>query len=721
MDKKLYDKVINEGIALTTKELKLLGYNARTINKLIDLEMINRVKRGHYKFINVKALFDYGYNSLRGDKELYRRCLLRCLEIEQNNQLVVYSLFYLEVYAGDYEKAVEYLRILIDGNNKNFQKDYNCYLFLLSFLVDLPEEYQKLVDKMEVQDLLVDGNDKRYKDKKKMNEIRTAIFSGKWAYASKNLYVIKTGLAVDFVINRLLRVIQVRLNDTLRNLWRCGKYQEFIELLKLKQDRYSLGRLEYTYLYLAKAYVDIMETKVIPRKKEVENGTIFDYINANDFDKALEIETSQNGNVLSMLLKDICNLIKSMQKSENNVAVQADLFTSLFKALLNGNMILAKRILKRYLQDIHKEEYWAFVFNHIKLCQLEEDFSFVKPMSLLVQLKNNTFSEDLKYYEDLLQDYMKENNEDAVKLVTEMIDFLKGNYKEKVEIVESKQGRKDSYLQIKYNELIRDKGLVLLDPMELSERERIIEQLRSLSDILWFTIGEKEPKRLVLHYVPELKEYIDAKTIVSNLKYKYNKKKYREVIADCLQLLRLKKIKAYTCFRIGASYGHVGEYQKAIDYLIIAQELSKKERDVPFDFTDLIEVIRNVAYQKNEAIKLFANVEFQEFEKHDVDNEFVTIKEAVLIAGHDARSICYYLGYDENQIAQVFLLLARECFMDGNVRRGDNYIKEFEKMPGKSKENMALALEIIRNKKLYINGGATLVRVRSNVNENNGI
>ena len=68
-------------------------------------------------------------------------------------------------------------------------------------------------------------------------------------------------------------------------------------------------------------------------------------------------------------------------------------------------------------------------------------------------------------------------------------------------------------------------------------------------------------------------------------------------------------------------------------------------------------------------------------------------------------------------MARVLLLLARECFMNGSVDKGESYIKLFEKMPGKSKENIELAEEVKRNKKLYINGGATLVRFRSNINE----
>lgn len=293
------------------------------------------------------------------------------------------------------------------------------------------------------------------------------------------------------------------------------------------------------------------------------------------------------------------------------------------------------------------------------------------------------------------------------------------DFKERVGDTENKGEELDFYLQVKYNELMRDKGLVLLDPMDVQERLKVIEQVKNLPDIMWFTIGDVEPKRLVLHYVPELREYVDLKTLLKNLRYKYNKKKYREVIADCLLILQFKKVKSYPCFRIGVAYGHIGEYQKANDYLLIAQELSKKDQTRAYDFSHLYSIFHNFSYQGRNAIKTYVNVELQEFDEQDVDNEFMTIKEAVLIDGMDAKSICQHFGYDKDQIGRVLILLARECYMIKNMERGDNYIKEFERMAGKSRSNIDLMEEVKRNKKIYANQGNSLVRMKSGQNGNN--
>ena len=97
----------------------------------------------------------------------------------------------------------------------------------------------------------------------------------------------------------------------------------------------------------------------------------------------------------------------------------------------------------------------------------------------------------------------------------------------------------------------------------------------------------------------------------------------------------------------------------------------------------------------------------------------MTIKEAVLIDGMDAKSICQHFGYDKDQIGRVLILLARECYMIKNMERGDNYIKEFERMAGKSRSNIDLMEEVKRNKKIYANQGNSLVRMKSGQNGNN--
>lgn len=56
---KLYDGVI-DGVNLTTKQLNDYGFNSTDINSLIGKNIIKRVKRGYYFFIDVDKLLYYG-------------------------------------------------------------------------------------------------------------------------------------------------------------------------------------------------------------------------------------------------------------------------------------------------------------------------------------------------------------------------------------------------------------------------------------------------------------------------------------------------------------------------------------------------------------------------------------------------------------------------------------------------------------------------------------
>lgn len=43
-----------------------------------------------------------------------------------------------------------------------YQRDFNCYLYLLNFICDLPDEYKQFVNSMQIEDLFVNDGDKRY-------------------------------------------------------------------------------------------------------------------------------------------------------------------------------------------------------------------------------------------------------------------------------------------------------------------------------------------------------------------------------------------------------------------------------------------------------------------------------------------------------------------------------------------------------------------------------
>ena len=78
---KIYNGVI-DGVNLTTKQLNDYGFNSTDINSLIDENIIKRVKRGYYSFIDVDKLLYYG-KKIYANKEYDRAnsCFERCYEI----------------------------------------------------------------------------------------------------------------------------------------------------------------------------------------------------------------------------------------------------------------------------------------------------------------------------------------------------------------------------------------------------------------------------------------------------------------------------------------------------------------------------------------------------------------------------------------------------------------------------------------------------------------
>lgn len=85
---------IGEENDLTTKQLNLYGFNSTDINKLIEGNVIERVKRGHYSFRDTDKLFDYGVKLAKErNYDLSNKIFLKCYELNPNNYKYCFQLF----------------------------------------------------------------------------------------------------------------------------------------------------------------------------------------------------------------------------------------------------------------------------------------------------------------------------------------------------------------------------------------------------------------------------------------------------------------------------------------------------------------------------------------------------------------------------------------------------------------------------------------------------
>ena len=438
---KIFEKIINEKNELTTKDLNSYGLNSKDIYKLVEQSVLQRIKRGYYKLIDIESLYSYG-KKLISQKEFDKstKCFLKCLEVIPDHSGACFRLFTKYITDADYENVFKYFNKLTNTKNKFYHKDYNIYLYLLNFVTDLPEKYKRYTRTLKIEDLTVDINDKRYIDNAKQNNIRLLITQRKFTYALKllNELLEKNSGVQNFIIKSLLiQVINLDKNITeqIFNFIQTKEYQKIIQLLETKRNRCGLNSQESLVLKLVIDIINIKDTSRLHNIRVHETDSVFDAVNGYNYELALKLAKEHNEkyninnetNNIILLLEETISLINTIkitreemnavkeleikeqepeintnnkmisdieENNNNNIVNFNDIINSLNEIDINNSIIL----IKDYMKNINKSEYEFLIINLIKLSLLQNDIAFTKPMTVLTYLARDIFSFDISIF-----------------------------------------------------------------------------------------------------------------------------------------------------------------------------------------------------------------------------------------------------------------------------------------------------------------------------------
>lgn len=402
-----YKNLIEAVIAreeLKTQKLYELGYKKGKIKEFIDKKILIRIKRGTYQFNDPKLLHKY-YRYLIRKKDYVKAsaCIHMAQKLDPSNVTFNFLCFVDEVVNRNYSEAFDYLKLFLTPANPNYYRDNLTYLYLLDQLMDLPKEYKDLLRGFRYENLVVLSIDQRYQDPAWENKLRKYIFKKAFRTAAKHINCAindankKIGFR-ELAINEMLYDICdfQRANDQkLAMLIAKKDYNEaisFLEELKL-QGRTSRNQ---TYaLKLLYKLVEITELQIIPEVADYGNKKFYRAIDANDFSNALYsvYYVSDNTNYLQALLTTIVDLIEKIKGKTESIktSICKPSMDEVIKLLLNQEYGAAYTILKWYMYNLGNEKYFFLIKNLLRLSLLEHDLAFIKPMSVIIQIKYSTF------------------------------------------------------------------------------------------------------------------------------------------------------------------------------------------------------------------------------------------------------------------------------------------------------------------------------------------
>ena len=649
----IYDKFIDKK-ELTTKELLELGLNSHDLTNLVSEGKIRRVRRGFYDLEKCDGLFNYA-NILASKKyknyERFHQALNRCLEIEPNNGKVHTRLLLDSLHKNNFEQAVESIRILSNSSNDAYKRDANLWLFMLSFVTELPDYLKKKVSSLKLEDVLTREDDLRYDDKLSQNKIRSNIFNYKFSYASDDLNElnIKKKPIYFLITEKLLSMVKyydMRNQQNISNLLIDGKYEEVRDLLIKDRDLHGLSVTNKEILIILEDLIGVINDKKIP---EVENMPDSDYlyveIQKHNYERALQLyrdfpvkNVSCGVKSVGLLLERINEEINKLNKEEvRTLSVGSDIFVNITNALQSGDVDKAFLLLDQYLESIDKKQYKNYIANLIKLDVLNGDKGFVESMHELscVGREKELFDVAL-YIQDFYFNLVNKNFMKAAVYLnlismskslggvevevsqmrrTLIDEAFKNNIKEsdlglvgKEEVIveddlsEEIVAPEIEDLPITYtlgdaiDDVVNEVNLLMLEPMSDEEISFVTDTCQATDCVQSIVIEEEDgTKRVFLRYYDKNGPYVDISGTLRLANFKYKNREYEEAIELFERVLpKIENPRSFIYSKLGIAYRNItkdNDYSKAIDYLTLATAASASEENV-VDYTDLINKLK---------------------------------------------------------------------------------------------------------------------------------
>ena len=649
----IYDKFIDKK-ELTTKELLELGLNSHDLTNLVNEGKLRRVRRGFYDLEKCDGLFNYA-NILASKKykkyDRFQQTINRCLEIEPNNGKIHARLFLDSLHKNNFDQAIESIRVLSNGDNDAYMKDTNLWLFLLSFITELPDDLKEKVSGLKLEDVLTREDDLRYEDKLSQNKIRSNIMNYKFSQASDNLNElnIKKKPIYILITEKLLGMVKyydMRNQHNIGDLLVEGKYEEVRDLLIRDRDLHGLSNSNKEILMILEDLISVINDKKIP---EVENMPDSDYlfveIQKHNYERALQLyrdfpvkNVSRSVKSVGLLLERINEEINKLKKDDSrSLSVGSDIFVGITNALQSGDVDKAFLLLDQYLESINKKQYKNYIANLIKLDVLNGDKGFVESMHELSCVGRDKELFDVALY---IQDfYFNLINKNFMKAAvylnlismskslggvevevsqmrrTLIDEAFKNNIKEsdlgllsQEDIIEDKvddlleEITLPEELDITYtlgdaiDDVANEVSLLMLEPMSDEEIAFVTDTCQATDCVQSIVIEEEDgSKRVFLRYYDKNGPYVDISGTLRLANYKYKNGEYEEAIELFERVLsKIENPRSFIYSKLGIAYRNItkdNDYSKAIDYLTLATAASSTEEDVR-DYTDLINKLK---------------------------------------------------------------------------------------------------------------------------------
>lgn len=384
------------------------------------------------------------------------------------------------------------------------------------------------------------------------------------------------------------------------------------------------------------------------------------------------------------------------------------------KSLSNLDLVVALKIIKKYLSLINKSNYEFLIINLIKICRLNNN-SFDLIIEELKKLNTSTYLFKISTYISLFYTSLSSNRYDKALIYLDIIrraktvgknclfisslETLLDRYSNRIDNIPNYCEEEYQYIKSKCELLLSKKGIILLDSMDEYQINVYIKVLKErFPNISYSVVNDKNKKRIALIYKRKERIFYDFNKKYIELNEYYKKENYSECINLCKEMIEFGQWRPSVFAKLGLNYIKVGNNLEAIDYLTYATLLSQtlpEEQDVKrYDYTKIIRDLKhNINYSKLESKKSIGTKELHKIISYIYETKL------------DVETACYNLGLNDLDIKIVKLLLAKIYYSQGSLKKGDEFVTSVERSLDKNTGIIEMLNEIKRNKIIYVHKG----------------
>lgn len=271
------------------------------------------------------------------------------------------------------------------------------------------------------------------------------------------------------------------------------------------------------------------------------------------------------------------------EREEARKKYNIDINLNIIKETIKNNQINElRKYLKSYLNQKNYTNYEYILNILIDIAIIKNDFTFLLEQLELIEKEEFTYLNSRylnKYYESIANGDIEVakiyleliNHHNNLSIINELRTYT-NNYKD---------NRINDDVDNIYDKLVEN-GEIIKFIVPLKDKDLYISKLKEHKDILIYEINSEEECLIYLLFHPFL-SFIELSQLKSKSREYYLDKKYQEALYYNLNILgRLTNPNDYLISRIGICYYKLKDYEKAIDYLSIAESIcndeNKKER-----------------------------------------------------------------------------------------------------------------------------------------------